>query len=423
MSTSESEARTAVFEGREEMTGAAERSLKFTGDVIKRWGPRVPGGKVTAEVAGHILEEMKKVSDSAWSERFRFTPLGFLSFLSIGAALYILALISLFMGWVVVAAIILALSGAISILEFVFYREAVDWALPHAEGNNVIGQIEPEGEVKQQIIVSGHHDSAYIFTYLERCPKYYFLRTLSTYLLVMLITAATIVAAVWQLATGATPEWVGVLRWIMVGGLVMVLPLFFFLDLKGTPGAGDNLIATAMALELGRYFKGKKDAGEGLKHTRLWIVSFDAEEAGLRGSRAFVKEHEKELKEVPTYLYNVDSVYELKHLKFITADLNGTMPLSPGVYNDLVAIANDLGYQAQKLKIIIGAGATDAAEFAKVGIEGSTLIAMRSETFMTDVAYHTSRDTVDAIEPQAVVASLEIGQAFVHRRDSGIAAG
>ncbi len=72
--------------------------------------------------------------------------------------------------------------------------------------------------------------------------------------------------------------------------------LNFFVGSRGTPGAGDTLIASVMALKSAELFgrHGKKRR-PGLANTRLVFLSFDAEEAGLRGARAYVKRHREEI--------------------------------------------------------------------------------------------------------------------------------
>ncbi len=71
--------------------------------------------------------------------------------------------------------------------------------------------------------------------------------------------------------------------------LPLVLPLWGFASDEGSPGAGDNMAASAIALEIFKEFAERRAAGAGLKRTRLAFASFDAEEAGLRGARVFAR--------------------------------------------------------------------------------------------------------------------------------------
>ena len=63
----------------------------------------------------------------------------------------------------------------------------------------------------------------------------------------------------------------------------VVALLWFFEGKEGSPGAGDNLIASSVGIELASYFSSERKNGNPLEHTRIVFASFDGEEAGLRG--------------------------------------------------------------------------------------------------------------------------------------------
>ena len=64
------------------------------------------------------------------------------------------------------------------------------------------------------------------------------------------------------------------------------------------------------------------------------------------------------------------------------------------------------------------AGGTDAAEMAKAGIEATCLAGMSMKSYGDEPAYHTSRDTIDAVDRRAVEAAIEIGLAYIKRKDA-----
>ena len=75
-------------------------------------------------------------------------------------------------------------------------------------------------------------------------------------------------------------------------------------------------------------------------------------------------------------------------------------------------IADKLGYKTEKLKIPLGGGGTDAGEFAKAGIPAASLIAMDT-TFKTGTnPYHTRDDSIENIDPEAVLACMNIAHGF-----------
>jgi hypothetical protein len=190
-----------------------------------------------------------------------------------------------------------------------------------------------------------------------------------------------------------------------------------YLNEKGTPGAGDNLISSCMGLTLAKHFAG----ADKLKHTRLMFVSFDAEEIGLSGSHVFFARHKAEFHEVKTWHFNVDCPYVVDEMKFLITDINGLCPLSKRMGNKLVEISHRLGYnRAQLSGIMFLGGGTDAAEAARNGIEASTLLGMPfspTDCHGNHVVYHQQKDTIDAVEKGIVEGTMRIFIEFVREVD------
>jgi Zn-dependent M28 family amino/carboxypeptidase len=147
------------------------------------------------------------------------------------------------------------------------------------------------------------------------------------------------------------------------------------------------------------------------------LLSSDAEEAGLRGARAFVRRHKAELRRLPTTLLNIDSVYRADRIQFLCSDLNGFVPLDRALADRCVEIAKSLGVAARTFRMYPGAGATDAAEFARAGVRSTTLIALPTDIESADLVYHTPRDTVASIQPAAVEACLGVALGLAREID------
>ena len=60
-----------------------------------------------------------------------------------------------------------------------------------------------------------------------------------------------------------------------------------------------------------------------------------------------------------------------------------------------------------------GGGSTDAAEFVKAGIPALSIIGLDTTFTSGNVPYHTRFDTVDKIEPEAVLACMQIAEQFI----------
>ncbi len=303
-------------------------------------------------------------------------------------------------------------------LEFGYYLELYDGFFPRAECRNVSAVLEPRGSVKRQLIFSAHHDAAQELKFLRSNQKLYGLKILIPDAFRML---ACVTAWIWwgnQILTGSVPGFVWLAKIILVLGIPVVFTKFSLFTKNVSPGAGDNLIASAMLVELASRFSDPGRMGVStLEHTRLIFTSFDAEESGLRGSRAWVKAHRSELTGMPTFALNIDSIYHLKDLQFLVSDLNDHVRLDLALALNCVRLAGELGYPAKKSRMRFGGGGTDAAELARVGIHATTMIAMPTALVREGLVYHTMHDTVDAIEPEAVSACLAVAGALAHHLD------
>lgn len=395
-------------------------AMNFTAEVTNKWTSRLAGSPACLACADYLEENLSNFCDQVDHQLFSVRPGAFLGYIRINIGLYLLALVALFLKQPVTAALIASLSVLITVMEFFIYKEFVDGLYPKKQGKNVFGRIEPVGAVKQQIIISAHHDSAHIFNFLEKDPSSYVRKVLAgtgTQLGLFVLTWLILILD-WTGLGSETLYWGITIG--LAGAALNLYPLWFFYDKEGTPGAGDNLVCTALAMEIGRYFAKEKAAGRALQHTRVVIASWDAEECGLRGARAFVKQYKADLTTLKTYNFNLECMYDNKALSFLRSDLNNFVPLSLKMAEKGALIAKNLGFEVGVHPFPFLAGGTDAAEFARAGIEATTLAAMDWENRESDTAYHTTRDTIEAVDREAVSRSIAIGIQYVSDKDKAV---
>ena len=387
-----------------------EQAFTLTDKIIQKTGPRLAGTKNSLDAAFLLKEEMAKFADKVETEDFIVHKGAFLGWIRILVIGYLFGILFLWIDHPLISAILMVVSLLILVYQFFLYKPLLDPFYPAKKGMNVVANIEPSGKVMQQVIISGHHDSARIFNFLIHQPKLYNLRVTGGISLVIAMLAISIV-----LIFFTTGPVVFALKIFLSAGALLTAQLWFFASGKGTPGAGDNLISSAMAVEIGRYFKENP-----LEHTRIILASFDAEEEGLRGARAFAKNHQKEFKETPTVLLNTDCPYFLKDLFFLTSDINCSVPLSQELSDELVKIAKEKGYSAASKPIAFLTGGTDAGELAKIGVKSTTLMAMPWSNSARSQVYHTPNDTIDHIEKDAIDAAIDIFVSYVEMHDKEI---
>jgi aminopeptidase YwaD len=388
--------------------------LNFTRILINRFGPRLAGSEACRQAAVALCDKLSHICGKAEMETFETHPLAFMNFYKITVSAYVACVVCVFLNQPLLAALGFVFIIAGEMLEFGFYQEFFDPLFPKQTCRNVWAKLEPQETPLRQVILSGHHDSAQELTFLRRWQKLLIVRAFTPDLFYLI---GLVLCWGWVFA-GQDLPYIPFLRGGLAFGLIFVVPKFFLVSDKTTPGAGDNLIASAMLPELARMFAQAGRPGRSwLKSTRLIFVSFDAEESALRGSRAFVNKHRAELHSLPTWMLNIDSIYNVKDLQFLVSDLNGFTPLSKATAQECVEIAREAGYPARLFNMLFGGGGTDAAEFAKVGVKATSMLAMPTTVFREGLAYHTLQDTVEAIEPEAVRACLAVAKGFVLQKD------
>ena len=256
-----------------------------------------------------------------------------------------------------------------------------------------------------------------VFSFLLHIQELAGIRLILAMVAYLFLTVLSIVAAVEQMLgqSGWLSRDVHLL--IVFLGLAFVVPLFFLIRRAPSPGAGDNLNACAMAVKIAEHFASRKQKGVSLKHTRLILLSTDGEEVGQRGALAYAERHKTDLLMIPTYVLNIDSVYNLEDLAVLTRDRNGTLPLSARMAKECCELGLDLGYSIKELPLPLGGGGTDAAAFARIGVETTTIIGIPTAWVSSGLVYHTPWDTVEHIQTAAVEAVLDISINYVLRKD------
>ena len=384
-----------------------DNAFQFTDDIINKTGSRLAGSKACLEAGVILKDEIGKFADKVDLEEFTVHTGAFLGWVKVLVISYFLSGVFLWLNMPIISLVLAVLSVLVLVLQFFLYKHFIDILWPKKKGTNVIGYIEPTEEIKNTVIVSGHHDSANIFNFFIYQPDLYGLRTSGSIGLVfaMMILSVLLIFIPTSIITL-------ILKIILSIGFLLIGQMWFFKNKKATPGAGDNMISTSLSIEIGRHFSENR-----LKNTRVIVASFDAEEEGLRGAYAYANKHKDEFKETPTYLLNTDCPYYLKDIFFLTSDINGSVQMDEELAQELVDIATEKGYPAKHQPIAFLTGGTDAGELAKKGVKATTLMGMPWTNNVRSHVYHTPKDTIDSIEKEAIRAIIDIYGEFIQQLD------
>lgn len=385
-----------------------EYAVKGITKVCRRIGPRKPGSPEEYRAQQWFQKDMKNYCEETRIEEFTLHRQGFMGFIPFTVAC---GIASVFVNWFAspIAALILCICAFVPLVfEFLMYKEFDDFLFPKQTSHNMIAVRKPKGEVKQRIVMVGHSDSQFEWT------LNYLIGGLQAKLFVEIpavvgLIVQTVFALVCIIAgKGGAAVNIQSARWFFILFFVIscvFIPfefafLFFQSWTKSVPGASDNLLGCYVGMAV---VKALDEAKVRFENTEVVVICYGSEEAGLRGSKAYAKAHEKELKEIPTCVVALDTFRDLETMAVYHRDLSGTLQHHDGTKVLVHDACANCGFDVKYESIYIGG--SDAASFTQRGIPATGFAAM-------DPAppryYHTRLDTPENLRPEAIKAGIEI---------------
>ena len=386
-------------------TDYAVRGIK---KIVNKIGPRKPGSPEEHRAQQWMAKDMKNYCGDVSIEEFKVHRQGFMGFIPFTV---VCGVASVFLNWFVspIAALVLCVLAFIPLLfEFLMYKEFDDFLFPVHTSHNMIAKKAPKGEVKKRFIMIAHSDSQFEW------KLNYLMGGLQAKLFVEIpavvgLIVQTVFAVVCLIAgkgsaansiESAKPFFIA----LFVVSCVFIpfeLAFLFFQSWKDSvPGASDNLSGCFAGMGV---VKALSEAEIEFENTELVMICSGSEEAGLRGAKAYVKAHEKELKEIPTCVVAMDTFRDLETMAVYDRDLSGTVQHDYGAKHLVKNAAANCGYDLKFESIYIGG--CDAAAFTQKGIKATGFAAM-------DPAppryYHTRLDDIEHLRPDAIKAGIEI---------------
>lgn len=369
--------------------------------VMEQFGPRLAGTPACLGAARVLGELMGEACDRSWLQPFPLHPGSFWRIPAAAALGFILAFLFHLPGWNLISLLVLSAGFLYALVHFIFLGDLFDGLFAKKEGLNVAAVIEPVRKAQRQILLCAHHDSALRCRFLEKRQILYPFRMIPAMVLYGLTTASF---GVMQLPAPAVQAALkAAVPYLMALGLWFILPFFFFYRAEASPGAGDNLLGSAILVRMTQLFGrgGKRPAS-----TRLILVSHDGEEIGMRGARAFLRKHRQLLDSCPLTVVNIDSLHRLEDLTLLESDRNGLVPLSAGLNRKLKDVFQTEGLAVKGKKLPLGGGGTDAAVYAAAGYDAASLIGISTALIRRGLVYHTRLDDEAHLDSRIIEGAL-----------------
>ena len=393
-------------------------TMKGITRICNEIGPRRPGSPEELKAQQLMAKELEKSCDEVNIEEFTVHRQAFMGFIPFTVAC---AIASVFVNAFVnpVIALVLVVLGFIPlILEFLMYKQFIDPLFIGHPSHNVIAKRNAKGETKKRIILVGHADSQYEWTlnYLlggigMKCVLIPAVVGLVADLIIAIISL--IVAGTNGALSAENTRWLMILGFV-IGCVFIPFQLAFLLfqnPTKSVPGASDNLSGCYAAMAVA---KAMADTDTRFENTELVVICSGSEEAGLRGAKAYVKAHEKELKDIETCVVACDTFRDLETMAVYDRDLSGTVKHHWGAKHLVKNAGANCGYDLHFESIYIGG--SDAAAFTQKGIPATGFAAMDPTP---PRYYHTRLDNVESLNKDGIANCFAASVKMLEMFDNG----
>ena len=388
----------------------AKMIFDFCKVIIDKHGPRLPGSaeeKAAQKDIAAIMENATGVKPKV--EKFMLAPRA-----SIGAIPYLgyagFVALALYYIHPIPAFIVSLCTLLFAVVQVFTYKGWFDRFFKQEESCNVYSVMDGKGPIDHTIVFSGHADSSWLWQMAAKNPKTMILRTVLGVVGVVSIIIGSLLrffAGMWSVIK---PEELSTGYYLFL----LITPLLFIYGLyslcvylthdkkKASPGAMDNLTGVGASIFMGKYFKENPDKLP--DNCRVIIASLGSEEAGLKGSEAFMKAHAgDENLLINPYFFNIDSLRDYEHFNAVKGDSWLMSKFDDDMKNMLVKAFENAGV---KPNIIVNpVGGCDSTPICRAGYKTITFAAQKPD--VTDY-YHTYRDTCDGLDMNTLEKSVDI---------------
>lgn len=389
----------------------ANYTVKSIKNVCKTCGPRIVGSESDAKAREYFKADLDKFCDETKIEPLKVSDKAFMSWVPIGATMLILSAVAYMLGFAAVTLALTVITLFFIVGEFIFYKPILDIFFPKKDTANVIGIRKAAGETKRRIILSGHTDSAFEWTYTYHGGRP---AVLTIIISAVLGVVLSIGASVYSIVTGNIISFnfafsgdSTVTKILCIVMLVLVpfyiAALFFCNYKRPVTGANDDLTGCFISCAVAKFLS---DNDIRFENTEVQVLLAAGEEAGLRGAKAYGKAHAKEIKDsgIETVFVGFDTVRDFDFKTIYEKDMTGVVKNDSRVVNLIKEGASIAGFDDVSVETI-DLGSTDAAAMSQAGIPAASFVAMDPSPARY---YHTRLDTEENLDLKTIEAGVKI---------------
>lgn len=421
---------------REELKKYAQEAYEHVEYIANEIGPRTPGTDGEKKLHDHMSSKLKDLGLNPKTEKFIFAPFSSIGGLPYagwgGIVITILSLIGIALGSIssIAGLAIHFFATAYTLVLWMWivasvfkYKTWFDWCFKQEISHNTYAELLPEdGQYDYTIFLSGHTDTSWTLKHSaiksKLNPAFIYIKigigAISTVLASLIsivcfvLTAIILFASNTQVVVDCLQGYgymtlIGIFSspFLMVGAFLLTL----YRERNprvASPGAMDNATGIALAYEIVKYYKENPDRMP--KRCRIVDMNCGAEEAGLRGSLAFVRKHKDDGMLDNAYHINIDSVADKDFFEVIHGDAWLCPHFDRGLEDMFFDAMKEAGIEKPG-NMSNPVGGCDSTPFQKAGVKSITFAAQNP--IMSNY-YHTLYDVPERFDADVVGLGMDV---------------
>jgi hypothetical protein len=426
-----------VYYMKEENRRYAEEAFEIVEHAAKKIGSRLPGSDGEKEYAAYMGDKLRSIGIEPVREEFAVSPRA-----SIGGIPYA-GYLGLIMSALVYVALHLsavwygmALASVVCwvwlILSVFLYKTWFDMFFKQEISQNTYGELlPPDGKYDYTIILSGHTDTSWCWRHSAHASKFKktkpalglvatfakvgfgvicFLFLTAVSIAMTVISSGVYFGEVWALKIANSASFANFLFAMHFLPVVTAIGCMFVVmwadpnPRNASRGAMDNATGCALSFAVTKYFHDHPEKMP--KNCRIIDFNCGSEEAGLRGSIAFTREHKGEPILENTWNINIDSVADKDFFEVVIKDDWQFCRFDTDLEKMFKDTFNELGIVSKTNGCIHNpVGGCDSTPMTKAGMKSVTFAAQ--DPTLT-YYYHTWHDVPERFELETVGDGFDV---------------
>ena len=422
---------------KEENRRYAEEAFEIVEHAAKKIGSRLPGSDGEKEYAAYMGDKLRSIGIEPVREEFAVSPRA-----SIGGIPYA-GYLGLIMSALVYVALHLsavwygmALASVVCwvwlILSVFLYKTWFDMFFKQEMSQNTYGELlPPDGKYDYTIILSGHTDTSWCWRHSAHASKFKktkpamglvatfakvgfgvicFLFLTAVSIAMTVISSGVYFGEVWALKIANSASFANFLFAMHFLPVVTAIGCMFVVmwadpnPRNASRGAMDNATGCALSFAVTKYFHDHPEKMP--KNCRIIDFNCGSEEAGLRGSIAFTREHKGEPILENTWNINIDSVADKDFFEVVIKDDWQFCRFDTDLEKMFKDTFNELGIVSKTNGCIHNpVGGCDSTPMTKAGMKSVTFAAQ--DPTLT-YYYHTWHDMPERFELETVGDGFDV---------------